>query len=85
MDKLPEYLKRGEKARLFPVLADTSKEGRSTSILLSCLANVREFGQVMLSSVNKKVGKLGNIATYTEVAFTKPWGKDTQARWSDCT
>ena len=70
MSKLPEYLKHGEKARLFPVLADNSKEGRSTSILLSCLANVREFGQVMLSSVNQTVGKLASLATYTEVTFT---------------
>ncbi len=69
MSNLPEYLERGEKARLFPVLADTSKEGRSTSILLSCLAHVREFGQVMLGSVNKRVGKLASLAAYTEVTF----------------
>ena len=37
MMKLPEFLKQGETARLFPVLADTSKEGRVTSILLSCM------------------------------------------------
>ena len=69
MSSLPEYLKRGEKARLFPVLADTSKEGRSTSILLSCLVHVREFGQAMLGSVNQRVGKLASLATYTEVTF----------------
>lgn len=27
---LPEYLKQGEAARLFPVLSETSKEGRTT-------------------------------------------------------
>ena len=69
MSSLPEYLKRGEKARLFPVLADTSKEGRSTSILLSCLVHVREFGQAMLGSVNQRVGKLASLVTYTEVTF----------------
>ena len=69
MNSLPEYLKRGEKARLFPVLADTSKEGRSTSILLSCLVHVREFGQAMLGSVNQRVGKLASLAAYTEVTF----------------
>ena len=69
MSGLPEYLKRGEIARLFPVLADTSKEGRSTSILLSCLVHVREFGQAMLDSVNQRVGKLASLAAYTEVTF----------------
>ncbi|MCY3625803.1 MAG: hypothetical protein OXH82_06750 [Candidatus Dadabacteria bacterium] len=69
MDSLPEYLERGEKARLFPVLADTSKEGRSTSILLSCLVHVRGFGQAMLGSVNQRVGKLASLTAYTEVTF----------------
>lgn len=70
MHDSPEYLARGERARLFPVLADNSKEGRSTSIVLSCLASVREFGQSMLGSIGQKVGKLAVLSTYTEVAFT---------------
>ena len=69
MTNLPKYLKKGEEARLFPVLADTSKEGRSTSILLSCLSHVHEFGQSMLRSVGQPVGKRANIITYTEVTF----------------
>jgi len=69
MTDLPKYLSRGERARLFPVLADTSKEGRSTSILLACLANVREFNQSMLSSVGQRIGKRAAVAAYTEVAF----------------
>lgn len=69
MSNLPEYLERGERTRLFPVLADTSKEGRSTAILLSCLVHVREFGQSMLGSVNQKVGKRANLKAYTEVTF----------------
>ena len=40
MIKLPDSVKQGETARLFPVLADTSKEGLATSILLSCMAKV---------------------------------------------
>ena len=70
MDDSPGYLARGERARLFPVLADTSKEGRSTSILLSCLASVHEFGQSMLGSIGQKVGKRAVISTYTEIAFS---------------
>ena len=33
----PDYLLQGEAARLFPVLATTSKEGRTTSIVLACI------------------------------------------------
>ena len=69
MTNLPEYLDRGERARLFPVLADTSKEGRCTSIFLSCLSHVHEFGEQMLKSVGQRVGKRANIATYTEITF----------------
>ena len=57
MTNLSEYLDRGERARLFPVLADTSKEGRCTSIFLSCLSHVHEFGEQMLKSVGQRVGK----------------------------
>ena len=71
MSNFPEYLERGERARLFPVLADTSKEGRSTAILLSCLVHVREFGQSMLGSVSQKIGKLANLKAYTEVTFNE--------------
>lgn len=74
MADLPHYLARGERARLFPVLADTSKEGRSTSILLSCLAHVREFGQSILGSIGQRVGKRTRIDAYTEIAFASQQG-----------
>ena len=66
-DPLPEYLSHGEQARLFPVLATTSKEGRTTSIVLACLAKIDEFGASLLSSVGQKVGARTKIETYTEV------------------
>lgn len=69
MTNLPEYLDHGERARLFPVLADASKEGRCTSIFLSCLSHVREFGEQMLKSVDQRVGKIAKIITYTEITF----------------
>lgn len=50
-EKLPEYLIQGEQARLFPVLATTSKEGRTTSIVLACLAKIDEFGAALLARV----------------------------------
>lgn len=67
----PNFLVQGERARLFPVLSDSSKEGRATSIFLACLANVDEFADKLLSSVGRKVGKLSRVRTYTEVCFAK--------------
>src|SRR4051794_39280688 len=69
MGDIPTYLVRGERARLFPVLADTSKEGRTASILLACLANVDEFGRSLLSTVGQRVGPRARIETFTEVCF----------------
>lgn len=66
-EPLPEYLSQGEQARLFPVLAVTSKEGRTTSIVLACLAKIDEFGASLLGSLNQKVGIRTKIQTYTEV------------------
>ncbi|MBB4302648.1 hypothetical protein GGD81_001678 [Rhodobium orientis] len=62
---------KGERARLFPVLAETSKEGRTLSIILSCLENVQEFGRSLLSDLGVSVGVRTRIETYTEVVFTK--------------
>jgi len=70
-EKLPDYLKQGEQARLFPVLSTTSKEGRTTSIVLACLAKIDEFGASLLGSVGQKVGVRTKIETFTEVVFTK--------------
>ncbi|MDF0603914.1 hypothetical protein P1J78_24685 [Psychromarinibacter sp. C21-152] len=66
---LPEYLIQGEAARLFPVLSTTSKEGRTTSILLACLSRIEEFGALLLSSVGQRVGKRASITAFTEVCF----------------
>lgn len=67
----PDFLVQGERARLFPVLSDSSKEGRATSIFLSCLANVDEFADTLLSSVGRPIGRTSRIRTYTEVCFEK--------------
>ena len=70
-DQLPEYLKQGEAARLFPVLSTTSKEDRTTSIVLACLSKIDEFGARLLSSVGQRIGVRASIETYTEVVFHK--------------
>lgn len=69
MKDIPAYLTRGERARLFPVLADTSKEGRTASILLACLSNVEEFGKALMSTVGQRTGTRTKIDCFTEVCF----------------
>ncbi len=69
-DTRPDCIVQGEHARLFPVLSTTSKEGRTTSIVLACLAKIDEFGASLLSSVGQKIGVRSKIETYTEVVCT---------------
>ncbi|GAB5469791.1 MAG: hypothetical protein Kilf2KO_28210 [Rhodospirillales bacterium] len=75
----PQFLERGERARLFPVLAETSKEGRATSILLACLASVKEFSDLLLSSLGRRIGTRARVECYTEVQF-KAGGEDAGRR-----
>ena len=69
MTDLPDFLKQGEAARLFPVLSTTSKEGRATSILLSCMDKVDEFAAELLKNLGLKPGKRTVVQSYTEVVF----------------
>ncbi|WP_039020047.1 hypothetical protein [Halocynthiibacter namhaensis] len=78
-EKLPEYLIQGEQARLFPLLSTTSKEGRTTSIVLACLAKVDEFGADLMQSVGQRVGVRTKVETYTEVVL-KNRPSDTKDR-----
>ncbi|WP_291917652.1 hypothetical protein [Limnohabitans sp.] len=73
-----ELLVSGERARLFPVLAETSKEGRTLSILLACFETVDNFGKSLLSDLGVKVGAKTQIQTYTEVVLKK--GGDKSVR-----
>lgn len=69
MSERPAFLKSGERARLFPVLAETSKEGRTLSVLLSSMAYVDEFGASLLRSIGQKVGVRTKFEVFTEVVF----------------
>ena len=66
-DDLPDCIVQGEAARLFPVLSTTSKEGRTTSIVLACMSKIDEFGATLLQSVGQRLGKRSRLDTYTEV------------------
>lgn len=71
MDKRPDFLLQGERARLFPVLAETSKEGRTLSVLLACMETVDDFGKALLSDLGIRTGARTRIETYTEVVLKK--------------
>lgn len=78
MEDRPEFLVRGERARLFPVLADTSKEGRTLSIVLACMETVEDFGKALLSDLGIKTGARTRLEAYTEVVLQK--GGDAKVR-----
>ncbi len=65
--RLPQFLSQGEAARLFPVLSTTSKEGRTTAILLACMARINELSRELLASAGQRVGTRSKIECYTEV------------------
>ena len=59
------------RSRLFPILGVNSKEGRATSILLSCIEVVDEFRTKLLSKLGVNKIQRHNIRTYTEIEFPK--------------
>ena len=65
----PDYLAKGSVARLFPVLATTSKEGRTTSIVLASMMLIEEFGRRMLATVGRRLGQRATLVAYTEIVF----------------
>lgn len=71
----PDYLASGERARLIPVLADTSKEGRITSSTLAAFMSVNEFAKGLLDSVGIRLGKTSKVECFTEIVL----GKDKSA------
>ncbi len=75
-EEQPEYLSAGEKARLIPVVSETSKEDRASSILLAVLASVHEYAEVMFKSIGKRIGERSKIETYTQVAFKSKTDED---------
>ena len=68
-EELPEQLKGGEAARLFPVLAETSREGRALSVFLACLASVDDLAGTLLATLGQRVGVRTRVRCYTEVVL----------------
>lgn len=62
-------LTQGAPARLFPVLADSSKEGRMASIFLALLPVIPELSRQLFSTLGYSLLKRSTIETFTEVIF----------------
>ncbi|MDA0997154.1 MAG: hypothetical protein O2944_02980 [Proteobacteria bacterium] len=67
--ELTKILKSGEIARLFPVISETGKERRASSILLSVISAVPPFANALLDQLGQRVGERTKIDTFTEVVF----------------
>ena len=70
MTSLPDFLESGEIARLVPVIADSRREQRVTSVFLATLSAVPGFAEPLLSSVGVRLGKRSVIDTFTEVVIS---------------
>lgn len=66
MQDRPKALLSGERARLIPVAADTSKEVRATSVLLATMGLVPQFAQRMLETVGQRAGARASIDCFAE-------------------
>lgn len=75
MENIEGFEARGEHARLFPVLAESSKEGRTLSIMLATLAHVREFGASVLNTIGRRHGARTSIEAFLEITFPKRKGE----------
>lgn len=67
--QLPNFLSSGEASRLIPVVADSSREVRATSIVLATMVAVPSFAKAMLASLGQSVGTRTSLNGYTEVVF----------------
>lgn len=66
-----DSIKTGEKARLMPVLPDSKREEKATSILLAAFRVIPDFAKTVLEEAGAAVGTRAKIDCYTEVVFNK--------------
>ena len=67
--KIEKNMVRGKRARLFPVLPESKKEEKSTSILLAVFQAVPDLAREVLSNAGAPVGKRSQVTCFTEVSF----------------
>ncbi|MBO6826562.1 MAG: hypothetical protein JJ879_10195 [Sneathiella sp.] len=69
MENLPDMLKYGEKARLFPTINESNKERRIASAFLAVFSQVPEFSKILFKSLGVTQHKRFSVEVYTEVVF----------------
>jgi hypothetical protein len=67
--QLEDIIERSHPARLIPVVADSKKEERATSILLAAFSIVPIFAHNVLVEAGARIGKRSDIKCFTEVTF----------------
>lgn len=67
--EVPDQIERGEAARLFPVLSESSREGRATSVLLATLTVVDTLADALFRRLGRPIGKRTKINCFTEVVL----------------
>lgn len=65
----PDFIVSGDEARLFPILAETSKEKRVASIFLAVMTQIPALAEEVLSTVGMRVGKRTRVRAFTEVVL----------------
>ena len=69
MQKIKKNMVKGSSARLFPILPESKKEEKATSMLLSVFTMVPDFASAVLEEVGAPIGKRAKISCFTEVSF----------------
>ncbi|SLN39419.1 hypothetical protein [Roseisalinus antarcticus] len=69
MTDRPDFIVSGDEARLFPILAETSKEKRVASIFLAVMTQIPALAEETLSTVRMRVGKRTRFRAFTEVVL----------------
>jgi len=69
LDNLSDLIKSGERSRLIPVVADTSKEERAVSSLLAAFSVVPSLASSMLQDVGGPTNQRASVRCFSQVVF----------------
>jgi len=78
MKKSITDLVQGEEAKIFPVLSETSRERRVTSIFLAVMPQIPALATESLRTVGVRVSARTKIETFTEIVFATDKDKNSR-------
>lgn len=76
---LPDFLNQGSRARLFPVIAETRRENRLTSIFLALLPQIPALAKDLFGTIGVRVGERTRIECWTETVPDHSEHRDKRA------